>query len=198
MTVDWVEANRAFYASGVWQTVVLEDRRIYKYPTDLWVYEEIIRETQPEVIVEVGSAQGGSALWFARFADVVSVDLRAPSNDPRVHWVEGNSTFQEVIALVHDAVAGRRCMVSLDSDHSRPHVRSELGGYAPLVSPGCYLVVEDTAVDTYGVDAELYPDGGPLPAVREFLERHPGFEVDTSRERFFLGMNPGGWLRRTA
>ena len=34
-------------------------------------------------------------------------------------------------------------MVILDSDHSADHVFEELEAWAPLVTPGCYLVAED-------------------------------------------------------
>jgi len=65
------------------------------------------------------------------------------------------------------------------------------------VDTGGYLVVEDTAVDEYGLDAGHYPNGGPGIAAKEFLEQGT-FEPDRHCERFLLGMNPGGWLRRVA
>jgi len=198
--VDWAEANREFFASAVWRTVTdVSGRRIVKYPTDLWVFQEVIRASKPHVIVETGSAEGGSAYWFAQFAEVISVDLVAPDVDRAgVTWVEGDSTDPDVVATVVDLVAGRRCLVTLDSDHRAPHVAAELKAYAHLVAPGSYLVVEDTAVDVYGLDTELYPDGGPFVAVERFLMDNAGFETDMNCERFRLGMNPGGWLRRVA
>lgn len=97
---------------------------------------------------------------------------------------------------MYELVRGRSCLVTLDSDHDALHVEAELEAYASLVTPGSYLVVEDTAVDVYGIDAEFYPNGGPGVAVERFLERDSHFSPDRTCERFMLGMNPGGWLRR--
>ena len=52
-----------------------------KNPLDTWIYQEIIHEVQPEVIVEIGSASGGSTLYFAHLLDilgrgkVISIDI---------------------------------------------------------------------------------------------------------------------------
>ena len=190
----WRSANHDFYSSGVWQTLYDEKgRRILKYPTDLWVYEEIIRRTKPAVIVETGSYQGGSATWFSRFAPVVSVDIVAPlRREPGITWIAGDSV--EMVDKVANVVAGRSCLVTLDSDHNAEHVLAELEVYSPLASE--YLVVEDTAVDAYGIDADVYPRGGPGRAVQTFLEASSAWKPDPECDRFMLGMNPGGWLRR--
>jgi cephalosporin hydroxylase len=197
--LNWAEANREFFHSNVWAT--LRDdagRAIFKYPTDLWVYREIIRRTQPVVIVETGSGEGGSAAWFADYAEVISIDIAPPDHpDTRVSWIRGSSLSTDIAEQVYERVRGRHCLVSLDSNHSAEHVAAELQLYAPLVHLGEYLVVEDTAVDEYGLDTEHYPNGGPGVAVRNFLQQGT-FGVDERCERFFLGMNPGGWLRRVA
>jgi cephalosporin hydroxylase len=35
-----------------------------------------------------------------------------------------------------------------------------------------------------------------MEAVEEFLSQNSDFEIDSSREKFFMGFNPRGWLRR--
>jgi cephalosporin hydroxylase len=85
-------------------------------------------------------------------------------------------------------------MVILDSDHAMAHVRAELELYAPMVTAGCYLIVEDTNVNGHPV----YPlhGPGPMEALGEFLPRHPEFEVDAECEKFMLTFNPRGYLLR--
>ena len=85
-------------------------------------------------------------------------------------------------------------MVILDSDHSRDHVLRELELYAPLVTPGCYVVVEDTNVNGHPVVPRFGP--GPMEAVQEYLATTDAFEVDRSREKLLLTFNPSGYLRR--
>lgn len=195
--MDWAEANRAFYDSGVWKTLYIEDRRICKFPTDLWVYEEVIGAAAPTLIVETGTYEGGSALWFARFAAVVTIDLHSPPIfDERVHPIGQSSTDQQAVFEVRELSLGAVVLVSLDSDHNADHVEREIDAYASLVGVGSYLVVEDTAVDVYGIEADRYPKGGPGVAVERFLARDDRFVRDEHCERFMLGMNPGGWLRR--
>jgi cephalosporin hydroxylase len=66
--------------------------------------------------------------------------------------------------------------------------------YSRFVTPGSYLVVEDTNVNGH----PSFPAHGPGPweAVQEFLASTDAFEVDRNCERFLLTFNPGGWLRR--
>ena len=89
-------------------------------------------------------------------------------------------------------------MVILDATHVEAHVAAELRAYAPLVSVGHYLIVEDTNVNGHPVHPEHGP--GPTEAVQAFLQEPAAqeFEVDRSCERFYLTMNPGGYLRRVA
>ena len=82
----------------------------------------------------------------------------------------------------------------LDSDHSYDHVLAELHAYSPIVTPGSYLIVEDTNINAHPVYEEFGP--GPMEAVQDFLKERDDFEVDHSREKLLLTFNPHGWLRR--
>ena len=175
-----------------------------KCPTDLWTIQEIIVETQPDFIVECGTCLGGSGLFFAMVCDLLgrgqvvsidSVDRQGRPIHARLDYVTGSSSDAGVFA----AVAARipplsRVMVILDSDHSASHVAAELDLWADLVTPGCYLVVEDTAVNGHPIAPDFGP--GPMEALDAFLSRRTDFKIDNSRERFLLTMNPRGYLRR--
>jgi len=44
---------------------------IFKNVLDAWIYQEIIYEIQPDVIVEIGSGYGGSTKYFANLLDIL-------------------------------------------------------------------------------------------------------------------------------
>ena len=88
-----------------------------KNPLDLWVYQEIVYETRPELIVETGTYRGGSALYLASLCDlmghgeVVSIDVEPMRDDypahPRVTYLAGrSSTDPAVVEEVRDARCG--------------------------------------------------------------------------------------------
>jgi cephalosporin hydroxylase len=71
-----------------------------------------------------------------------------------------------------------------------------LEAYAPMVTSGSYLIVEDPHMD--GVPTYPHFGPGPAAAVKAFLEQPAGksFFVDEEREAMIITFNPGGWLRR--
>jgi cephalosporin hydroxylase len=199
--------HRAYYeASDVWQDSSWLGIAALKTPQDLWVYQEILVETRPDVIIETGTFRGGSALYLATVCDaidrgrVISVDLNARDDlpkHPRIDYLVGSSTSEEIVAEVRSRIAAdERAMVFLDSDHSRDHVLAELRAYGPLVGEGCYLVVEDTNINGHPVVPHW--GAGPMEAVEEFLASGAPFAVDRAREKFLFTFNPRGFLRRVA
>jgi cephalosporin hydroxylase len=178
--------------------------RVFKSPLDLWIYQEILNDTRPDLVIETGTAFGGSALFLATMFDmighgeVITVDVtpRARPTHDRIRYLEGSSVDSQVLAEVAATARDRRrVMVVLDSDHARDHVLRELERYAPFVTEGCYLIVEDTNVNGHPVHRGFGP--GPHEAVEEFLTHHDEFERDRRREKFLVTFNPGGYLRRT-
>lgn len=175
-----------------------------KCPFDLWIYQEILHEIRPDLVLETGTARGGSALFLASVLDllgsgaVVSIDIvRRPEwpAHPRITYLTGSSTSPAIMDQVRERVAAAsRVLVILDSDHMKDHVLEELRLYSPLVTTGSYLIVEDTNINGHPVFPGFGP--GPWEAVDEFLAGTRAFERDRARERFFVTFNPGGYLRR--
>jgi cephalosporin hydroxylase len=55
--------HTAWYDSGVWAGLTWRGIPIRKNPFDLMVYQEILWETKPLVIIETGTQYGGSARY---------------------------------------------------------------------------------------------------------------------------------------
>jgi cephalosporin hydroxylase len=181
---------------------------LLKCPMDLWLYQEIIAASRPDVIVETGTYRGGSAHYLATLCghvghgQVVSIDLNPWSDMPRpqherLSYITGSSTDASVLAAVRTHVGrSTNVLVILDSDHTLGHVLAELRLYQQFISVGGLMVVEDTNVNGHPTWPEHGP--GPWEAVDTFLKENPDFVADRGLERFLLTMNPRGYLRRIA
>ena len=196
-------AHDILYLSDAWTETTWLGAQALKNPLDLWIYQEIMVETRPELIVETGTYRGGSAFYLASICDllgageVLSVDVEPLRDDypahPRITYLGGrSSTDPEVVAEVRGRAAGKRTLVVLDSDHSQAHVEAELAAYAEIVPVGCYLIVEDSNIGQ--IRKDLLP--GPLEAIESFVAGTDEFEIDRAREKFLITQNPSGYLRR--
>lgn len=187
-----------------WSNTSWLGTKVAKCPLDLWVYQELVHELRPSLVIETGTFLGGSALFFASCQDlidhgrVITIDVEprpGRPTHPRITYLTGSSTDPSILETVQrEAAGGGPVMVVLDSDHAYDHVLAELDAYAPFVTENSYLVVEDTCVNGNPVLPDYGP--GPYEAVDTFLERRAPFVRDRTREKFMLTFNPGGWLRR--
>jgi cephalosporin hydroxylase len=197
--------HKLYHGKRLWSTTTWMGSPCLKLPHDTWIYQEIIFETRPTLIIETGTAWAGSAHYLGTLFDalhaadpghqgrVVTIDTESREGElehPRVIKVKASSiapaTVEQVCSMVDPS---DRVMLILDSLHSRDHVLAELKAYAPLVTRGCYAVVEDSNTD--------YPPDqgpGPLEAIDEYLRSTDRFEIDRSREKLLLTLNPCGYL----
>lgn len=177
---------------------------VAKNPLDLWVYQEIIFEVRPDVIIETGTAHGGSAFYMATLCEllgkgrVVSVDIAPLPPLPRherVTFMTASSVDPATVESIRGTIMPSEVvMVVLDSNHERSHVLEEMRRYGELVTPGSYMIVEDTNINGHPVFWAHGP--GPMEAVEEFLSSHTEFVIDETREKYFFTFNPRGYLRK--
>ena len=199
-------------------------RPVVQLPEDLLRVQEAIFQLRPEVVIETGVAHGGSLVFYASLLSllgggrVIGVDIEIrPHNRAAIEshplagaitLVEGDSAAPATVDRVRSLLAGAGCvLVILDSNHTRAHVLRELEAYAPLVTPGSYVVVTDGVMrdlaDVPGGRAEWASDN-PCAAAADFLAGHPEFELappaglfDESRVTGATATYwPAGWLRR--
>lgn len=172
---------------------------IKKNPLDLWVFQEIVWQRKPEVIVELGAWQGASSLFLAHVMDrlgrgqVVACDINSQpfrATHPRIRTVFGDLANPGTISDIQNLVRNRECMVIHDADHRSEAVLRDIRNLAPLVTKGQYLIVEDGIIDVWGKGP------GPLDAINQFMEGNEDFSIDMSRERYGITWNPGGYLER--
>jgi len=178
-------------------------------PNDVWITQEIIAEVRPDFIIETGTWHGGSAILWAMLLEQVNPDGRVITIDiddntaaarefpifpARVDFFHGSSTDPQIVEEIVRRVQGKTVLVILDSDHREGHVRRELELYAPLVSLGSYLIVQDTNVNGHPIRVDFGP--GPMEALDDFLQSQESFEIDASRERLLFTLHPRGYLKR--
>jgi len=173
-------------------------RPIIQLPEDMIRVQEVLFTLQPDVIVETGIAHGGSLIFYASLCRamgrgrVVGVDIEIrPHNRaaveahplfPYITLIEGSSTAPEIVAQVRAHIQpGEKVFVMLDSNHTKAHVLAELEAYAPLVTPGSYIVAADGIMADIAGQARTQPDwtwNNPQDAAREFVAAHPDFAIE--------------------
>jgi cephalosporin hydroxylase len=176
-----------YYNNLVWQNVRWLGIPIFKAPTDVWLYQEIIAELRPELIIEFGSYQGGSAAFFSDMQQLLGIDGRVISVDTDlsrvsdvarsrkgITFVEDSSTSDCVKSLLQETINSqkpKRVFAILDSDHSQRHVYEEMCLLRDVLRPADYLVVEDGNVNGHPVLPHWGP--GPYEAMEQYSHDFP-------------------------
>jgi cephalosporin hydroxylase len=195
-----------------------------KFPEDLRVYEHLLWASHANVVIEIGTGWGGSAIWlrdrlranshYGRIAEarVISIDVTIELARERISAVDPG--YADTITLVQgdlqdpglpDRVAelvptGSRCLVIEDSAHTYDTTRSALDGFARFVPPGGYFIVEDGSIDIEELRAWDEWPRGVLPAITDWLASSEGgnFTVRRDLERYGVTCHPHGFLQRIA
>ena len=172
-------------------------RPVIQLPEDMFRLQEVIYTINPDVIIETGIAHGGSLVFYAGLCKVmergrvvgIDIDIRQHNRQaieghvlaPLITLIEGSSIDPAVIGAVKAQVGqDEKTLVLLDSDHTKEHVLAELNAYAPLVSPGSYVVAMDGIMEQLVGAPRTRPDwswNNPRQAVLEFVGSNPDFAI---------------------
>lgn len=184
-------------------------RRFCKNPFDVVLYMQLIERLKPQTIIEIGTSEGGSAIWFDDVCrslglktQILTFDINPPTDirSDRIIAQKLDSNHPEewlskdrLTALPHP------WLVIEDSAHTYTSVLAMLHYFDKIVRTGDYVVVEDGVVaDLPGENYDLYEDG-PNRAVAQFLEETGNrYQIDEALCDFY-GHNitycPNAWLK---
>ena len=175
-------------------------------PFDYVIYQMIISDVKPDLIIEIGANEGGSALYLADLmkandikGEIHTIDI----NQNALENIKSNSMIKLFskgwedydLNLTKDF---KTILVIEDAAHTYECTIGAIEKFAKVVTVGSYMIVEDGIVNKLGMADQF--NGGPLKALREFLPKHPEFSVDRKWCDLF-GMNAtfnvNGYLKKT-
>jgi cephalosporin hydroxylase len=198
-------AIESVWSHQAWREATWLGHPVNRYPADLHVYQELLAQVRPSLVVLVGDDDGvgGRALFIASVCDqlghghVVAVGRGDPSqraSHPRVTHLAGApespAVAGEVVAL---APIPPDALVILGLG-AMGRVVSAFKRYAALVPVGGYVVVENTVVNGRPAGSGFGP--GPYEAVEAILASGGEFVPDPAGERYTLTFNRSGYLKR--
>jgi cephalosporin hydroxylase len=183
-------------------------RRMMLHPLDIANYLAVLGSLRPATLFEIGTLEGGRALWLADMAkaldidmQVIAVDVRPPADldAPGLRFLTGDARkLTDVFDEVKMASLPRPFLVIEDSAHDETTCLAVLDFFDPYLASGDMIVVEDGSVGALVPSVSTL--SGPSAAIARFLAaRGDDYAIDAeSCDRFGYNAtsNPNGWLRR--
>lgn len=173
-------------------------------PFDYLLYQMVIFNVKPDLIIEIGTNAGGSSLYLSDLqqmygggtihtidiTDMVKSEL-VLNNKNIVRFLGGYESYD-----LDNSLNYKKILVIDDGSHTYKDVKNSLNKFKDIVSKDSYFIIEDGILNELG-----YSDygGGPLKALEEFLGSNSDFFVDRDICDFFgknATFNVNGYLKK--
>lgn len=173
-------------------------------PFDYVIYQMIICEVKPDLVIEIGTNIGGGALYLADLLDslgngiVHTIDIIDQSNSAvkdhkRIEFfTEGWEKYDIELTKGFETI-----LIIEDASHLHKDSLGILNKFHSIVSKDSYFIIEDGIINKLGLEKKY--QGGPLKAIREFLPNHPEYIVDRKWCDMFgknATFNVNGYLKK--
>lgn len=139
-------------SQGTHGSFTWKDHIVFKSVFDLAIYSMLIEELKPDVIIEIGSGKGGSAVWLADMVKILglrsqiySYDINKPNfSYPAVNFIEFdlNNLNKHVDFPENKNWVGSKLIIE-DAHVNIPEVLNKIDS---KINKGDYLIVEDSDV----------------------------------------------------
>jgi predicted O-methyltransferase YrrM len=138
-----------------------------------------VATARPKVVVEIGTAKGGTFFLLSRASDLnatmVSIDLpgglygggyprwkqdfyrKLIGDEKAIHFVRANSHDSQTRAKLEEILGDRRIdVLFIDGDHSYEGVKRDFSLYGPLVRPGGLIGLHDILENRFDKDIDVH------------------------------------------
>lgn len=181
---------------------------ITKLPCDMFIYPDIIYRAKPEVVVEIGTQRGGSAIFYsdllAHFGGkIVTVDINSPEKEILLRFKERNITFIKGdinnSETIHNILkyCSRKCLVIDDGSHNENDIYNAFRSLNHLIPVGGFYIIEDGM--TNAILNAVLPDKRDLQpnrAISLILQNYPSFELFRDYDKYIFSSISMGVIQK--
>lgn len=199
--------NKSFSLEGIdkgHHNVTYKGIPCIKCPFDYVLYQMIIEEVKPDLIIEIGTNQGGSALYYADLLElqgkgiVHSIDIKDKCGD-RVKNHHRIKLYKEgwIKYDFDSAKEFEKVLIIEDSSHEFENTLDVMNKFWEYVSIDSYFIIEDGIINDLGREKRYH--GGPVKAINSFLTHNDHFKLEEKWLNFFgksATFNTLGYLKR--
>lgn len=178
--------------------------RYIRCPFDYVIYQMIINEIKPDLIIEIGTNAGGGALYMADLLDKIGhgevhtidivdmVDNDLVKTHNRIKRFQGGYQSYDL----ENTKNFNKIIVIDDGSHTYEDVKDALNKFKDIPSKDSYFIVEDGIIDELGYQGY---DGGPLRVIEEFIDNNDNYIIDGKWCNLFgknATFNVNGYLKK--
>jgi cephalosporin hydroxylase len=179
--------------------------RMVKCPFDYVIYQMILNEVKPDLVIEIGTNHGGTALYLADLMDLLGKG--------EIHTIDIVEYPIDNLILNHKRIKRflggyekydlKNCegfetiLVIDDGSHVYNDTLTVLEKFKDVVSVNSYFIIEDGALIHIGLENQF--NGGPVKAIKEFLQDNFNFIIDRKWCNFFgknTTFNINGYIKK--
>lgn len=176
-----------------------------KDPFDYVIYQMLLEEIKPDLVIEIGTLKGGGALYLADLMELMgkgevhTINVEDDVSDDKVinhkrirRFVGGYENYDLNIVKDYETV-----LIIDDGSHTSYDVYNAFVKFHNVVTIGSYYIIEDGILTYLGYEEQY--DGGPLKAISKILEENSNFLIDNKWCNFYgdnITFNTKGYLKR--
>jgi tetratricopeptide (TPR) repeat protein/cephalosporin hydroxylase len=137
-------------SQGIHSLIEWKGKPLYKSAFDLVIYSMILQEIKPDIIIELGSGLGGSAIWLADTASMLGLDTHVYSFDinkplikhDKVTFIEEDLTKinQKNKPAYWELFKGKKIII----EDAHVNIKEVLSLFDTILRKNDYLIIEDS------------------------------------------------------